>query len=72
MEAAILNYSAIYELANKNTDNASLLCLVESDHGVNILGPDREYIVDRLKSGKASGEVVLGGQYLPSLKENSA
>ena len=71
VEAAILNYSAIYELANNNTENANLLCLVESDHGVNILGPDREYIVDRLKSGKASGEVVLGGKYLPSLKENT-
>ena len=72
VEAAILNFSAIYELANKNTDNASLFCLVESDHGVNILGPDKEYIVDRLKTGKASGEVVLGGKYLPSLKEKSA
>ena len=72
VEAAILNYSAIYELANNNTENASLLCLVESDHGVNILGPDKEYIVNRLKTGKASGEVVLGGKYLPSLKENTA
>ncbi len=72
VEAAILNYSAIYELANNNTDNASLLCLVESDHGVNILGPDKEYIVERLKSGKASGEIVLGGKFLPSLKENTA
>jgi len=72
VEAAILNYSAIYELANNNTESASLLCLVEADHGVNILGPDKEYIVNRLKTGKASGKVVLGGKYLPSLKENSA
>ena len=39
-------------LPMNNTDNASLLCLVESDHGVNILGPDKDYIVARLKSGK--------------------
>jgi len=72
VEAAILNYSAIYELASKNAGFANLLCLVESDHGVNILGPDREYIVERIKNGKANGMVLLGGTYLPSLKESAA
>ena len=71
VEAAILNYSAIYELASNNAGLANLLCLVESDHGVNIMGPDKEYIVDRIKKGKASGMVLLGGTYLPSLKENA-
>ena len=72
IEAAILNYSAIYELASKNVGYANLFCLVESDHGVNILGPDKEYIVDRLKKGKASGKVLLGGAYLPLLRESAS
>lgn len=68
VEAAILNYSAIYDLASRNNGDANLLCLVESDHGVNIMGPNKEYLVDRLKSGRQSGKVILGGAYLPLLK----
>ena len=74
VEAAILNYSAVYEIANKTSDNGSvkkLLCLVESDHGVNILGPDKNYIVERLKNGSGGGHIVLGGKYLPYLKKNA-
>ncbi len=71
IEAAILNYSAIYEIASNNSGDANLICLVESDHGVNIMGPDKEYIVDRLKSGRKSGKVILGGEYLPLLKSST-
>jgi len=49
-----------------------LLCLVESDHGVNILGPKPEYIVSRLLQGSSSGDIMLGGRYLPELKRASA
>ncbi len=71
VEAALLNYSAVYDIANETSgsgDEKKLLCLVESDHGVNILGPDEEYIVERLKEGVEKGEVVLGGKYLLHLK----
>ena len=72
VEAALLNYSAIYELANNKNEEMKLVCLVESDHGVNILGPDKDYIVGRLMEGAEGGSILLGGKYLPHLKDNAA
>ena len=69
VEAALLNYSAVYETAIKNGSDIKLLCLVESDHGVNVLGPDREYLVQRLLAGSSEGHILLGGKYLPMLKQ---
>jgi hypothetical protein len=71
VEAALLNYSAIYELANKYENGMKMLCLVESDHGVNIMGIGRDYIIDRLIDGVDKGHVKLGGTYLPDLKKSS-
>ena len=68
VEAALLNYSAVYETATQNGSDIKLLCLVESDHGVNVLGPDREYLVQRLLAGSSEGHILLGGKYLPMLK----
>lgn len=71
VEAALLNYSAVYETATKNGSDIKLLCLVESDHGVNVIGPDREYLVQRLLAGSSEGHILLGGKYLPMLKQQS-
>lgn len=71
VEAALLNFSAIYELANRNGKGMKMLCLVESDHGVNIMGFDRDYLVSRLSEGVDTGQVTLGGKYLPELKKNA-
>lgn len=71
VEAALLNYSAIYELANSNGKGMKMLCLVESDHGVNIMGLDKDYIIKRLSDGVDKGHVKLGGTYLPDLKKFS-
>lgn len=71
VEAALLNYSAIYELANRNGKSMKMLCLVESDHGVNIMGLDRDYLVSRLSDGVDKGHVMLGGKYLPELKKSA-
>lgn len=71
VEAALLNYSAIYELANRNGENIKMLCLVEADHGVNILGLNRDYLVKRLTEGVEEGHITLGGKYLPHLKKSS-
>ena len=71
VEAALLNYSAVYETATKNGSDIKLLCLVESDHGVNVLGPDREYLVQRLLAGSSEGHILLGGKYLPMLKRQN-
>ncbi len=72
VEAALLNYSAVYETAIRNGSDIKLLCLVESDHGVNVLGPDREYLVQRLLDGSSEGHILLGGKYLPMLKQQGA
>lgn len=69
VEAALLNYSCVYEVAKQNGSEMKLLCLVESDHGVNILGPNTEYLISRLKEGREQGSITLGGRYLPQLKE---
>lgn len=71
VEAALLNYSAIYEVADKNGEDIKMLCLVESDHGVNILGLDRDYLVNRISEGVDQGHILLGGKYLPELKKST-
>jgi hypothetical protein len=70
VEAALLNYSCVYELANQDGSEMKLLCLVESDHGVNILGPNTEYLISRLTEGTKQGSIMLGGRFLPQLKES--
>lgn len=70
VEAALLNYSAIYEVADRNGDGIKMLCLVEADHGVNILGFDRDYLVKRLSEGVDQGHISLGGKYLPDLRKS--
>lgn len=72
VEAALLNYAAVYKVADSPADSRmKMLCLVESDHGVNIVGTDRDYLVERLSSGASSGAIMLGGKYLPMLKDAS-
>ncbi len=73
VEAALLNYAAVYKVADSPSSDRDikLLCLVESDHGVNIVGTDRDYMVDRLMSGAERGSIMLGGKYLPMLKSAS-
>lgn len=70
IEAAVLNYSSIYNLANKNgrPGNLNLLCIVEPDHGVNILGINKEYLVKRLIEGAREKRISLGGKYLEHLR----
>ncbi len=73
VEAALLNYAAVYKVADNPSAerDMKLLCLVESDHGVNIVGADRDYMVGRLMSGAERGSILLGGKYLPMLKEEA-
>lgn len=73
VEAALLNYAAVYKVADTPSAvcDMKLLCLVESDHGVNIVGTDKNYLVDRLSNGAASGSVMLGGKFLSMLKQEA-
>ncbi|MCY3973342.1 MAG: non-ribosomal peptide synthase [Candidatus Dadabacteria bacterium] len=73
VEAALLNYAAVYKVADSPPADGDMkiLCLVESDHGVNIVGADRGYMVDRLKNGAERGSIMLGGKYLSMLKQQA-
>jgi hypothetical protein len=68
VEAALLNYTGIGDLAETLTDRARLLCVVEPDHGVNILGTDLEYVVSRIREGCAKDQLQLGGKFLGDLQ----
>ncbi|NIP37516.1 MAG: non-ribosomal peptide synthase [Candidatus Dadabacteria bacterium] len=72
IEAALLNFAGVYDIVNENGQTMNLLCLVESDHGVNILGPRTQYLVERLMEGSLSGDIMLGGRFLPELKKVGA
>ena len=67
-EAALLNYSAIYDMANYASDELKMLCVIESEHGVNVMAADTQYLVERLSKGVYDGTIQLGCQYLPELK----
>ncbi len=67
-ESGVFNFLGISSLANQPTANMSLISLVEPDHGTNFIGHDLEYLVERLKTGCAEGQIELGGKHFASLK----
>jgi hypothetical protein len=68
-EAGIFNYLGIHSLADKYGRNLSLACLIEPDHGTNIIASDLEYLIERLNTGSKQGQIELGGKHFASLKE---
>ncbi|TVP60891.1 MAG: non-ribosomal peptide synthase [Nodularia sp. (in: Bacteria)] len=69
-ESGVFNFLGISSLANQPMANMSLISLVEPDHGTNFIGHDLEYLVERLKTGCAEGQIELGGKHFASLKAN--
>ncbi|WP_199912109.1 hypothetical protein [Nodularia spumigena] len=67
-ESGIFNFLGISSLANQGKTNMSLVSLVEPDHGTNFIADDLEYLVERLKTGCAEGQIELGGKHFASLK----
>ncbi|MDB9373134.1 hypothetical protein [Nodularia sphaerocarpa] len=65
-ESGVFNFLGISSLANQPT--ATLVSLVEPDHGTNFIASDLEYLVERLKTGCAEGQIELGGKHFASLK----
>ncbi|PPS43908.1 hypothetical protein [Chroococcidiopsis sp. TS-821] len=71
-ESGVFNFLGIYNLVNKYGSNITLACLIEPDHGTNIITSNWEYLVAKIKSGVEQQQIELGGKHFPSLKENIA
>lgn len=67
-ESGVLNFLGMWKLAETNPD-LKLACLIEPDHGSNLVACDIDYLVERLQQGVASGQVFLGGKNLQLLRE---
>ncbi len=67
-ESGVFNFLGIQNLVNQHGNNIALASLIEPDHGTNIVAHDLDYLVARLKSGIAQGQIELGGKHFPSLK----
>ena len=65
IHAAMQNYLGLQSLNEVQSD---LVCLVEPDHGVNIIAWDVEYLIDRLTEGYENGHIQLGGKYFVDLR----
>ncbi|MBD6617876.1 non-ribosomal peptide synthase [Komarekiella sp. 'clone 1'] len=67
-ESGVFNFLGIASLANQQVKNHALVSLVEPDHGTNFIAHDLDYLVERLKTGCADGQIELGGKHFASLK----
>ncbi|MBE9006349.1 non-ribosomal peptide synthase [Fortiea sp. LEGE XX443] len=67
-ESGVFNFLGISSLANQAIANISLVSLVEPDHGTNFIAHDMDYLLKRLKTGCAEGQIELGGKHFASLK----
>jgi hypothetical protein len=66
LPAALLNYQGFQTFQGRDL---SLLCLVEPDHGVNVIGKDIRDLTRRLHQGYEQGQIQLGGKFISALKE---
>ena len=69
-ESGIFNFLGIRNLVDRYGSDIALACLIEPDHGTNIIAADWEYLVARIKTGVEQGQIELGGKHFPSLKES--
>ncbi|MBC1219224.1 non-ribosomal peptide synthase [Nostoc sp. UCD121] len=67
-ESGVFNFLGISSLVEQQARNISLVSLVEPDHGTNFIAHDLDYLVERLKTGCADGQIELGGKHFASLK----
>jgi hypothetical protein len=67
-ESGVFNFLGIQKLASQYDENIALACLIEPDHGTNVIAPDLDYLIARLKAGCEDGQIELGGRYFASLK----
>ncbi|MBU7586762.1 MAG: non-ribosomal peptide synthase [Nostoc sp. TH1S01] len=68
-ESGVFNFLSIYNLVNQYGTDINLACLIEPDHGTNIIAPDLEYLLSRLKTGCEQSAIELGGKHFYSLEK---
>lgn len=67
-ESGVFNFLGISSLVNHQVENIALVSLIEPDHGTNVVAPNSEYLVERLKAGCEKGQIELGGKHFAALK----
>ncbi len=67
-ESGVLNFLGLRSLAEQETRDIDLICLVEPDHGANFIARDVDYLLKRVSEGIQQGDIELGGKHFPSLK----
>jgi hypothetical protein len=70
-ESGVFNFLGIQQLVAQHGDQIALASLVEPDHGTNIIAPDLDYLLTRIKAGIAHKQIELGGKHFGSLKAHS-
>lgn len=68
-EAGVFNFQAMSRLINKHGAELRLVCIIEPDHGTNILAPNLDYLISRIREGVDRSQLVLGGQHFSRYKE---
>jgi hypothetical protein len=71
-ESGVFNFLGLYDLVNQYGSDIALACLIEPDHGTNIIAHDLDYLIARIKTGISQEQIELGGKYFPSLKQSIA
>jgi TubC N-terminal docking domain len=66
-ESGIFNLLGLEQLATQHGDSLRLACLIEPDHGTNLIAADTDYLIARLKAGCKMGQIHLGGKHYRSL-----
>jgi TubC N-terminal docking domain len=66
-ESGVFNFLSIHEISDRNDSNIVLASFLEPDHGTNIIARDLDYLLARLQTGIAQGQIELGGKHFASL-----
>ncbi len=66
-EAGVFNFQAMAQLAAQHGPGLKLVCVLEPDHGTNLLARDIDYLVARVRDGAARGFLALGGRHFATL-----
>ncbi|MEM7591789.1 MAG: hypothetical protein AAF383_09780 [Cyanobacteria bacterium P01_A01_bin.83] len=69
-ESGVFNFLSIYKLAQE-TRQLKLACLIEPDHGTNLVAGNLEYLLARLKTGIEHQQIELGGKHFGSLTRSN-
>lgn len=67
-ESGVLGFLGVVEALKDRQSVPKLITVIEPDHGVNMLSPDPEWLVERLINGAQSGQVELGGRHFQALR----